>query len=181
MFIIALLTPGERINYMPGRFPDLPGKRPSRPDADSGVSMLSFYNGLHSSGHCSGFAPDSLLYDNRKSSYHLSGGKDRKLFNTMNTKNSPEQKSRAILYCGKYGVYRSESFSLFNNILPGLNFTLVRGSISQDLPVRGLRPMRLVCFQGWSVPKPCMTIVSPSAKCSPRISRHPFRMRWHSY
>lgn len=55
MFIIALLTPGERINYMPGRFPDLPGKRPSRPDADSGVRMLSFYNGLHSSGHCSGF------------------------------------------------------------------------------------------------------------------------------
>ena len=45
MFIIALLTPGERINYMPGRFPDLPGKRPSRPCADSGVSMLSFYNG----------------------------------------------------------------------------------------------------------------------------------------
>lgn len=80
MFIIALLTPGERINYMPGRFPDLPGKRPSRPDADSGVRMLSFYNGLHSSGHCSGFTPDSLLYDNRKSSYHLSGGKDRKLF-----------------------------------------------------------------------------------------------------
>ena len=48
--------------------------------ADSGVRMLSFCNGLHSSGHCSGFTPDSLLYDDRKSPYHQSGGKDRKIF-----------------------------------------------------------------------------------------------------
>ena len=63
MFIIALLTPGERINYMPGRFPDLPGKRPSHPCIGQWCKNAFLIIGLHSSGHCSGFKPDSLLYD----------------------------------------------------------------------------------------------------------------------
>ena len=37
--------------------------------------------GDHSSGHCSGFAPDSLLYNSLEQRvYHLSGDKDRGLF-----------------------------------------------------------------------------------------------------
>lgn len=85
--LIILLTPGRYDIKKLGRFPDLPGKRPSRPCTGQWCKNAFLRNGLNSSGHCSGFSPDSLLYDNRKLPYHQSGDKVRKLF-----------KIRGILY-----------------------------------------------------------------------------------
>ena len=41
-----------------------------------------------------------------------------------------------------------------NKNFPGLNLTLTREEIMQDLPVRGLRPNRSVCCQQAKEPNP---------------------------
>ena len=54
--------------------------------------------------------------------------------------------------CRRNKIYLS-LFSFSSNAFPGLNFTLIRGGIIHDSPVRGLRPSRGACFQMDKVPK----------------------------
>ena len=60
MYISAFLTPRKTAIKTLGRFPDLPRrKRPSF--TDSGMRNVFYFTKAYSSGHCSGFTPDSLF------------------------------------------------------------------------------------------------------------------------
>ena len=81
MFIIALLTPGERINCMPGRFPDSPGKRPSHPFVGQWCkNAFLLITGFTVAGTVPELHRISFYTANRRLPYHQSGGKDRKIF-----------------------------------------------------------------------------------------------------
>ena len=85
---IAFLAPGELLLSCLAGFLTQPFRKAAFPSFRIVAwRLLSSSIWLYSSGHCSGFSPDSLLYDNRKLPYHQSGDKDRKLF-----------KIRGILY-----------------------------------------------------------------------------------
>ena len=85
---IAILAPGELLLSCLAGFLTQPFRKAAFPSFRIVAwRLLSSSIWLYSSGHCSGFSPDSLLYDNRKLPYHQSGDKDRKLF-----------KIRGILY-----------------------------------------------------------------------------------